>query len=273
MRIANCKTYNKLLGPEANPIRDSLMFLWYIGSLESFRSMADRFDVGKSPFHLSITRVATTVVDEIMPSVIQWPRVARIQEISNAFGDISGFQNMLGAVDGSHISIKFTYVWTGNPGSTHDASVLRSSELFAQSGELFPQGFYLLGDSAFPLLGWLVTPFKDYGNLTRNQRLFNVCHSKSRPVIERSFGLLKIRFRRLLRLDASDIKLVINSIPSACVLHNICMKMNEENFYQLDMGNDGADNNNVCDRQNPDCYQMSGVRLRNELMQQLMQIN
>ena len=33
MRIANCKTYNKQRGPEADPVRDPLMFLWYIGKL------------------------------------------------------------------------------------------------------------------------------------------------------------------------------------------------------------------------------------------------
>ena len=266
--------------------------------------MADRFDVGKSSFHLSITRVATTLVNEIMPSVIQWPRGVKIQETSNAFGEISGFLNVLGAVDGSHIPIKapkenpnayynrkkfhsvvllatcdanlqFTYVWTGNPGSTHDASVLRSSELFAQSAVLFPEGCYFLGDSAFPLLGWLVTPFKDYGNLSRNQRLFNVCHSKSRQVIERSFGLLKVRFRRLLRFDASDIKLIINTILSACVLHNICIKMNEENFDQLDNCNDIDGANRECDNGDyrPNGFQMSGVRLRNDIMQNLAQIN
>ena len=33
MRIANCKTYNKQRGAEADPVRDSLMCLWYIGKL------------------------------------------------------------------------------------------------------------------------------------------------------------------------------------------------------------------------------------------------
>ena len=55
---------------------------------------------------MSISRVATTLVNEIMPSVIQWPRGVKIQETSNAFGEISGFLNVLGAVDGSHIPIR-----------------------------------------------------------------------------------------------------------------------------------------------------------------------
>lgn len=47
--------------------------------------MADRFDVGKSSFHLSISRVARTLVDEMMTSVIQWPRGAKVQETRDAF--------------------------------------------------------------------------------------------------------------------------------------------------------------------------------------------
>nr|XP_011424993.3 putative nuclease HARBI1 [Crassostrea gigas] len=236
-----------------------------------------------------------------MSSVIQWPRGAKAQETSDAFGEISGFLNVLGAVDGSHIPItapkenpnayynrkkfhsvvllatcdanlQFTYVWTGKPGSTHDASVLRSSELFVKSDDLFPPGFYLLGDSAFPLLGWLVTPFRDFGNLTRGQRLFNVCHSKARQVIERSFGLLKVRFRRLLRFDACDMNLIVKSNLSACVLHNICIKMNEENF---DLFDDDNTDNHACDNaeSRPSGYQMNGVRLRNGIMQHLVQLN
>ena len=261
--------------------------------------MADRFDVGKSSYHRSIKRVACALVDDIMPQVIQWPTGNKIGETSNAFSDISGLLNVLGAVDGSHIPIKaptknpnayynrkkyhsvvllatcdaslrFTYAWTGNPGSTHDATVLRSSELFQQVDNLIPPGYYILGDSAFPLLGWLVTPFRDFGNLTRDQRLFNISHSKTRQVIERSFGLLKARFRRLLRFEASDLKLIVYSILSACVLHNICLNMNEENFDYIENDNTELYVNDVY-RQHG--HQMCGVRLRNEIMQHLRQLN
>ena len=34
----------------------------------------------------------------------------------------------------------FNYVWTGNPGSSHDATVL-SSDLFSNSNEIIPPGF------------------------------------------------------------------------------------------------------------------------------------
>ena len=38
---------------------------------------------------------------------------------------------------------------------------------FTQVDNLIPPGYYIFGDSGFPLLGSLETPFQDFGNLTR----------------------------------------------------------------------------------------------------------
>ena len=82
------------------------MFLWYIGNLESFRSMADRFGISKGSFHASIKRVSSALL-EILPEVVKWPETpAEINETSQHFGEKSEFQNIIGAVDGSHIQIK-----------------------------------------------------------------------------------------------------------------------------------------------------------------------
>ena len=43
------------------------VFFYCAGNTESFRSMADRFDVGKSSYHRSMKRVACALVDDIMP--------------------------------------------------------------------------------------------------------------------------------------------------------------------------------------------------------------
>ena len=53
--------------------------------------------------------------------------------------------------------MEFTYASTGNPGSTHDAPVLRYSDLF-QNSDNIPSGYCILGDSAFPIMEWLRTP-------------------------------------------------------------------------------------------------------------------
>lgn len=131
-------------------------FLFNTGNTDSIRSMRDIFDVGKSFYHWSIKRVASAVVDDILPRTIQWPTGNKIKETNDAFSDISGLLNILGAVDESHIPIKapaknrnayyihkkyhsvvllascdaslrFTFAWTGNSGSTNAWCYSRTS--------------------------------------------------------------------------------------------------------------------------------------------------
>lgn len=66
-------------------------------------------------------------------------------------------------------------------------------------------------------------PFRDNGHLTRRQRRFNYRLSSARVVIERAFGLLKGRFRRLKLLDTKSIKTAVDTIIVCCIFHNICV--------------------------------------------------
>ncbi len=135
--------------------------------------------------------------------------------------------------------LSFIDIYCGWPGSVHDARVLRESPLFdnAESDpmDLFPENRYLLGDSAYPLLPWLLVPFKDYGYLGHKQRRYNARQSGSRQVVENAFGLLKGRFRQLRCLDM-QIEFVPSFVTACCVLHNICLKNNEsgEEFFSVD---------------------------------------
>lgn len=63
---------------------------------------------------------------------------------------------------------------------------------------------FLLGDSTYPCLSQLIGPFKDNGQLTRNQRLFNQKLSSCRVVIENAFGCLKQRFHQLYNFKLKD---------------------------------------------------------------------
>ena len=57
-----------------------------------------------------------------------------------------------------------TNAYTGWPGCTHDARVLRYSCLYHRAEELFLENHHILGDSAYPLRNWLLTPFKKHPN-------------------------------------------------------------------------------------------------------------
>ncbi|KAI4471963.1 hypothetical protein MML48_1g00799 [Holotrichia oblita] len=187
---------------------------------------------------------------------IKWPNQSASAIISDHFHAKQGLSDVIGAIDGCHISIKkprgeivycnrkgftsiilqavcddkkqFLDVFCGEPGSMHDARVLRRSDLYAKaSRDGLPAGRYLLGDSAYPNLPWLVTPFRGTGHLTAQQRQFNYKHSSSRIVIENTFGMLKGRFRRLKYFENINIGFIVTAVAAACVLHNICINFND----------------------------------------------
>lgn len=145
---------------------------------------------------------------------------------------------MIGAIDGSHISIKalrecpenyidrkdfhsivlqaccdheifFTNCYCGWPGSVHDSRVLRNSDIFYSASNrhdnFFPKNSHMLDDAAYPLKTWIMTPYKDNGQLTEQQRTYNYLHSSTRMVIEQAFALLKGRFRRLKYVDTDKV--------------------------------------------------------------------
>jgi len=100
----------------------------------------------------------------------------------------------------------------------HDARVFRQSPLFQNISNarihFIPRQLHLIGDSAYPLMTNLMTPYKDNGHLTLQQIRYNVKLSSIRSIIERSFGLLKTKFRRLKYLDISDFDLGNNMIAA-----------------------------------------------------------
>lgn len=89
------------------------------------------------------------------------------------------------------------------PGSVHDARILRASALYRDLQTNRPDGI-ILGDSAYPLLPWLMTPFLTANTLA--QARFNTAHCRARFAIERLSGDLKRRFACLNYLRAEPQK-------------------------------------------------------------------
>lgn len=75
--------------------------------------------------------------------------------------------------------------------------------------------------NAYGLSNWLMTPFKDFGNLSRNQKRYNFLHSITGMMIEHALGALKGKFRRLKFLDILDMKKAVKVSLSCCVLREL----------------------------------------------------
>jgi len=85
----------------------------------------------------------------------------------------------------------------------------------------------ILGDGGYPLLTWLMKPYNVGLNLSQEQRNFNRALSSSRSSVERAFGILKARWRCLIKRLDSNVENIPDIIISCCVLHNICQNNND----------------------------------------------
>ncbi|KAL8508480.1 hypothetical protein ACS0TY_018926 [Phlomoides rotata] len=106
--------------------------------------------------------------------------------------------NVLGVGDRN---MQFVYVLTGWEGSAVDSRVLRDAVNRA-NGLKVPRGNYYLCDNGYPNCEGFLTPYKGVryhlnewtARRPQNfQEYFNMKHTRARNVIERTFGLLKMR--------------------------------------------------------------------------------
>ncbi|XP_015514238.1 putative nuclease HARBI1 isoform X1 [Neodiprion lecontei] len=234
-----------------------LCYLWFAGNKSVYRIVAQLFGLSLSTAHAMIESVTTYLTDELGPLVIRFPRTLQEkQDICEEFEEIAGYPGVCGCIDGTFINIrtpahkikstyvnrhdttaltlqgicdakkKFLDVFTGIPGKIHDARVFTLSFIRPTVLSMGPD-FHILGDSAYPICENLMTPIRDYGNLTDEQREYNRRFCSTRVLIENAFGLLKQRFRQLIRTDMWGVLKTSKFILSCCVMHNLCIERND----------------------------------------------
>ncbi|XP_042575727.1 protein ANTAGONIST OF LIKE HETEROCHROMATIN PROTEIN 1-like [Cyprinus carpio] len=237
-----------------------LASLWTLSNQESYRGVADRFNITKSTVSTHLHEFCSLVITHLS-HYISWPR-GQALHISQLEFETAGFPKTVCAVDGCHIPIvkphcenpvayinrkqfysviltgfcdsqrRFCHVSVGHPGSWHDSRAFRLSEvgrlLKEDPHSLVPEGMHIIGDSAYPLSLQLMKPYRDNGHLTVRQRRFNRKLNSARVVIEHAFGILKSKFRRLRCLHMKKVKNISSAVTACCILHNICLKSSDQ---------------------------------------------
>lgn len=176
-----------------------------------------------------------------------------IQRVKREFHSIGNFPHVIACVDGTHIPIekpnaheqrfvnrkhyhsinvqcmcdangKLINVEAEWPGSCHDSYILRSSKIWDYM-ESNPNLGIILGDSAYPLRPWLMTPIRICSS--NREIAYNYSHCKTRVTIENVFGRWKRRFP-LLKFPSRRKKIptILRDIRVAAILHNFAIDNN-----------------------------------------------
>ena len=164
---------------------------------------------------------------------------------------------IIGAIDGTHIRIKspggdnqrryinrkgwpsinvqavcdrqmiFRNIVARWSGSTHDSRIFNNSRLCQKLQNQEINGI-LLGDQGYACSRFLLTPVRNAR--TPAQQRFNRHQIRARNVIERSFGVLKMRFPALHSGLRTNLELSKTIIVAAAILHNIAVLAGIEVF-------------------------------------------
>ncbi|KAK3912531.1 Protein ANTAGONIST OF LIKE HETEROCHROMATIN PROTEIN 1 [Frankliniella fusca] len=241
-----------------------MMVLWILATPDSFRSVSSRFGVSTSTVH-DHYKCIIEALREMSANYIRWPTAYEQEIIAENFENMYGYPGVCGCIDGSHINITkplyqgqryvdrkanysiilqgvcddnmlFRDVYVGQPGSVGDKRTFRRSGL-GQRILRDPAGVMethsLLGDGGYTLIEKVIIPYRDNGALTPRQRIHNYYHARCRSIIERAFGLLKGKWRRLKLLQSYCVEYVVDHITSCAVLHNFIIL--EGDAFEPDM--------------------------------------
>lgn len=142
--------------------------------------------------------------------------------------------------------MRFRDIVTGWPGKMDDASVLQKSTFFELAekherlngpklklSEKTQLQEYIVGDSAFPLLPWLITPYQGR-DLPETKSEFNKRHFATRLVAQRALARLKDMWKMIQgvmwRPDKHRLPRVV---LACCILHNIVIDMEDDVLDEL----------------------------------------
>lgn len=237
--------------------------LRYFAGAGLFRDNGDIHGIHRQTVSRCVDSVAKGIVRTLMARHICFPRTdEEIQETMAGFYDMKQFPCVIGLIDGTLIPIKgptdaqdeplficrkqyhamnvqavvnskmqFTNLVAKWPGSTHDSHIWNNSQLcqlFETNGiSNTIEEFWLLGDSGYQLVPYLLTPYPEPQG--HGQKQFNKCHRRTRCLVERVFGVWKARFMCLHKWGGAMIfapEKCCTVIMATAVLHNICCQRN-----------------------------------------------
>jgi len=97
------------------------------------------------------------------------------------------------------------------------------------------EGFslYLLINSRYPFLPWLIVPHKGHGNMPIADLLFNKKLRRGCGVVENAFGIRKLMFWELLVKSKLQVTFLPDVIICCTILHNMLLQQSHKDVERL----------------------------------------
>ncbi|KAH8035471.1 hypothetical protein HPB51_005706 [Rhipicephalus microplus] len=205
---------------------------WYAANKTWMRDVASRFDMSEDTVYRVLQRVAQFLMT-LGPSGIKFP--ADLENLTSSFEKVSGMPAVIGYIDGSYVKIqcpankvastycnrhlylsltlqavcdhkrRFLDAFTGTSSKIHDSHVFSLSPLSKNIASVCQGRYHILGDAAYPLRDYLLTPYRDYGAMNKQQKSLNFKFSGTRVLNENAFSTLKKHFWQLMYLELHTI--------------------------------------------------------------------
>lgn len=247
--------------PKISVDKRAMIGLWYLANIESFRCLSQRFGVSESTAHECVYDLIRSLCNNRY-KFIKFPTTQNeFESLANKFYKY-GYPNVCGAIDGTSIDVtppqenkndfftrkykcsinmtavcdgekRYMSIFVGYSGRCHDNHIFTMSPLYKKiTQNKIPTQYHIIGDAAYGLHLNIMSPYVPRNTpLTIAQSIHNNRLSSTRMVIERSFGDLKGRWRRLRFLECR-IENACAFVTACAVLHNICL--NNGDYYDAD---------------------------------------
>lgn len=114
-------------------------------------------------------------------------------------------------------------------GVEESRELLSGPSYLLSDGNSIPQ--YILGDSGFPLLPWLLTPYANTDEepcSSSMEKAFNSVHSRAMALVGTAFGRLRTRWQLLSKQWKEEcMEFLPFVVVTGCLLHNFLIKCSE----------------------------------------------
>lgn len=239
-----------------------LIALHFLGNGAQYHVNGYLHGIDKGTVCRCVHEVCRLITFRLMPLFIKWP--LNSVDIQTKFERKAGFPNVIGIIDGTLIHMdaptddepifvsrdnrhsinalvvsgpnnEFFYVSAKAPGSFHDSRCLQISSLWnawehQQWRPLNANRPVILGDSAYPLKSWLITPIVRNINmvpqLENGINEYQRKHRKTRFIVECTIGIWKEEYPVLNGFRFRSPRRISNAIYATATLHNM------QNFHR-----------------------------------------